>query len=294
MSLIIIAGVVAALATTAYGARARILNALTSRSGYTLQRDLSYGPETRQKLDLYRPEADAANAPLIVFFYGGNWSDGSRDFYRFVAQPFASRGFIVAIPDYRLFPEVTFPAFVEDGARAVAYLWRSERKPDGSPRQIILMGHSAGAQIAALLALDEHYLREAGLPAHAVVATVGMSGPYDFLPLTEARYEAVFPEATRASSQPIAFADGREAPMLVMTGDADRTVSPGNSRRLAARIKMKGGEVTLKTYPGVGHLGMILTLAAVIPFGKPPALDDILAFLAAHTGKGATSRSDSG
>lgn len=286
MIFIVILGVVATLAGIAYAARAQLLNEWTSRTGYSVKRDIAYGDLPRQTLDLYLPDAGVDTAPLIVFFYGSGWSDGSKDLYRFVAQPFASRGFLVAVPDSRLFPEVTFPGFVEDGAKAVAYLWRTLRKPDGSPRQLILIGHSSGAHLAALLAFDERYLAAAGGPARAIAAVVGMSGPYDFLPLTQAKYKAIFPEATRAESQPIAFVDGDEAPILLLTGDADTTVDPANSTRLAERIRTKGGKVALKVYPGVGHVGMILALASVLPFGKPPALDTILAFLAKHARPG--------
>ena len=122
MIFIVILGVVATLVGIAYAARAQLLNGWTSRNGYSVKRDIAYGDLPRQKLDLYAPDAGLDTAPLIVFFYGSGWSDGSKDLYRFVAQPFASRGFLVAVPDHRLFPEVTFPGFVEDGARAVAYL----------------------------------------------------------------------------------------------------------------------------------------------------------------------------
>ena len=278
----VILGGVAALAGVAYAARAQLLDALTNRNGYSVERDIAYGDLPRQTLDLYRPEANPDTAPLIIFFYGGGWSDGSKNLFRFVAQPFASRGFSVAIPDYRVFPQVGFPAFVEDGAKAVAHLWRALRKPDGSPRQLILIGHSSGAHMAALLAFDQRYLAAAGVPAGAIKAVVGISGPYDFLPLKQAKYKAIFPEATRPESQPIAFVDGDEAPILLLTGDADTTVDPGDSARLAARIGAKGGEVALDVFPGVGHVGMILALASALPFEKPQVLDAILSFISTH------------
>jgi acetyl esterase/lipase len=294
MIFIVIPRVVAALAGIVYTKGAHFLGALTSRTGYSVERDVPYGDRPRQTLDLYRPGFGTDAAPLIVFFYGSAWTDGSKNPYRFVAQPFASRGSIVAVPDYRLFPEVTFPGFVEDGAEAVAYLWRTLRRADGGPRRLVLIGHSSGAHLAALLALDKRYLAAAGVPAGAIAAVVGLSGPYDFLPLTQAKYKGIFPEVTRAASQPIAFVDGEGAPMLLLTGDADTTVDPGNSLRLAERIRSKGGEVSLKVYPGVGHVGMILALASVLPFGKPPALADILAFSAAHGQPAGSSHSDSG
>jgi acetyl esterase/lipase len=258
-----------------------LLNAVTSRKGYTVRRDIAYGDLPRQKLDLYLPDKGADSAPLIVFFYGSAWRDGEKGIYRFVAQPFASRGFMVAVPDHRLYPEVTYPGFVEDGAAAVAYLWRTLRLPDGSPRRLILIGHSSGAHIAALLTLDERYLAKAGLPSGAIERTVGISGPYDFLPLKTPQTKAIFPEALREASQPIRYVDGTEAPMLLLTGDSDTTVGPGNTTRLAAKIREKGGVVTVALYPGVGHIGAIAALAEALPFAKPPVRDDILAFIAA-------------
>ncbi len=86
-----------------------VVNALTPRSGYTVERDLSYGPNARQRLDLYVPEGAAADAPVLVFFYGGNWQSGSKELYRFVGQAFASRGYVTAIPDYRALPGGPLP-----------------------------------------------------------------------------------------------------------------------------------------------------------------------------------------
>ena len=134
----------------------------------------------------------------------------------------------MAVPDYRLYPQVRFPAFIEDGAEAVARARDVLARIEGRRRPIVLMGHSAGAQIAALLALDERHLREAGLRAcEAVAGMIGLAGPYDFLPLQEERYRRIFPEASRAASQPIAFADANDPPLLLVAGTADETVDSG-------------------------------------------------------------------
>ena len=227
--------VVVVLAAAAFAFRTTLLDMITSRKGYTVVRDIRYGPHERQKLDLYLPSQNADRAALIVFLYGGAWSEGSKAIYRFVAQPFASRGFLVAVPDYRLFPEVVFPAFVEDAARAVAFLVASRPLPAGGPRRLILVGHSAGAHSAALLATDRHYLTEAGLPPDPIDRMIGLAGPYDFK-ITKPRYKAVFPPETRAASQPISFVDGHR------TADAPHrrrfltpTVDPGNTTRFAQR-----------------------------------------------------------
>ena len=246
-----------------------IVNGLTTRDGYTILADRAYGPLPRQRLDVYTPKRGAEDAAVVVFFYGGGWNKGSKSRYLFVGQSLASAGFLVVIPDYRLYPDVVFPDFVEDAAGAVAFAHESLRKPDGTPRRIFLAGHSAGAHIAALLNLDERYLASAGVPEAAVSGMVGLSGPYDFLPLKEDIYKAIFPEPVRAASQPINFVDGSEAPMLLITGDADRTVRPGNTTRLARAIDARNGAVSVKIYPGVSHIGTIAALATATFWRKP-------------------------
>jgi acetyl esterase/lipase len=275
MSLRVIVIILAALIAMAgaiglvFANAATILNGLTTRDGYTIDVDRPYGELPRQKLDVYTPSDGAEDAAVVVFFYGGGWNKGSKSSYLFVGQSLASAGFIVVIPDYRLFPDVVFPDFVADAAKAVAFARETLRKPDGTPRALFLAGHSAGAHIAALLNLDERYLTAAGVPPKSVAGAVGLSGPYDFLPIKEDIYKATFPEPVRAESQPIVFVDGAEAPMLLINGEADRTVDPGNTTRLAAAITANGGVVIVKTYPGVGHTGTVGALATVTPWRKP-------------------------
>jgi acetyl esterase/lipase len=272
--LAVAAGVAGLVVTNA----AAIVNGLTSRDGYTILADRAYGPLPRQRLDIYTPRGGAEDAAVVVFFYGGGWNKGTKSFYLFVGQSLASAGFIVVIPDYRLYPDVTFPDFVEDAADAVAFAGRSLMKPDGTPRRIFLAGYSAGAHIAALLNLDERYLASAGLPPSSISGAVGLSGPYDFLPIKEDIYKAIFPEPIRTASQPINFVDGSEAPMLLITGDADRTVDPGNTTRLAAAIEARSGAVSVKTYPGVGHIGTIAALATATFWRKPDVRVTIIDF----------------
>ena len=252
----------------------RLISALSGRRGITITRGIRYGKSRRRALDIDAPRQAAGDAPLLVFFHGGSWRIGDKAGYGFVGDAFASAGIAVAIPNYRLYPEVTFPEFVQDGAAAVACALGQIL-----PRRLFIAGHSAGAHIAALLHLDRRYLDEVGVAQGTVSGAIGLSGPNDFLPLRKARYRRVFPEATRAASQPIAFADGNAAPMLLLSGDHDRTVSPGNARRLAAAIVANGGEATVKVYSGVGHLGTVTALARILPYRKPPVRDDMIAFM---------------
>jgi acetyl esterase/lipase len=256
-----------------------LLNATVPACGFKLVAGISYGDLPRQKLDVYEPTHPNGSGDVVIFFYGGDWQTGSRKDYGFVGQALASRGFIAVLPDYRLYPEVMFPAFVEDGAKSVRWVRDHAGKYGGKPERIFLMGHSAGAHIAALLTLDGSYLKAVGLDREAIVATAGLSGPYDFVP--PPGDEGVFGlepnEKPGAAAQPISFVDGREPPMLLVHGLDDRTVDPGNAQRLADRIRQAGGSVKYIAYPGKGHATVVLSLAW--PFRwLAPTLADVTEF----------------
>lgn len=254
---------------------AAVLDALTPSDGYKVQHDLAYGPDPRQVLDLYAPEDAAADAPLLVFFYGGNWESGDKATYRFVGQAFTARGYVTAIPDYRLYPQVRYPLFLEDAAAAVA--WLHAQQP---ARRIYLAGHSAGAYLAVMLSLDPRWLgAHDQTPCQLIAATVGLAGPYDFLPLHDATLEQIFgPGPASPQSQPINHVTPETPPLLLATGEDDHTVYPGNSERLTTALLAAGAPVELRLYPGVAHVGLVAALAAPLRF-VAPILDDADAFL---------------
>jgi acetyl esterase/lipase len=219
--------------------------------------DQAYGVLPAQHLDVHRARG-ADPAPVAVFLYGGRWREGRREDYRFVAAALAARGILVVVPDYRRYPEVRFPGFVEDAALAVGWVREHARRHGGDPDRIVLVGHSAGAHIAALLATDARFLARHGLHPRDLAGVVGIAGPYDFLPLTDPGLRAVFgEEAGWDASQPVRFVDGDEPPFLLLHGDADRSVGPYNSARLAARLRAAAGEVEHRVYPGVGHVRIL-------------------------------------
>ncbi|MEQ8815668.1 MAG: alpha/beta hydrolase [Thalassobaculum sp.] len=264
---------------------ADLLNALVPDEGYRVIRDLRYAAGPRRGADVYIPDgADPGSpAPVVVFLYGGGWHSGSRDDYRFVGEALASRGFVAVIPDYRLYPEVRWPAFLEDSAAAVAW---TRAGADGNlrpGRPVLLAGHSAGAYNAAMLTLDPQWLAAVGeRPCRAIAATAGLAGPYDFLPLTGARLKAIFgPEEQRPRTQPVNHVDGTAPPMLLIAGTDDTTVLPRNSERLARRIGEAGGRAELRRYDGVGHVELVASLARPLQ-GSSPALDDMVGFFRAH------------
>ncbi len=214
----------------------------------------AYGEHPRQRLDCYEPVVrQYSKRPLLVFFYGGSWRTGSKADYEFVGRSLAARGLDVAVVDYRLYPEVGFPAFVEDGARAVSVL-----ASDHTKRQIVLIGHSAGAHIAAMLALDRQYLRAWQVADDTIVGLIGLAGAYDFTPIRDPVLQNVFGSVEDwPASQPINFVEKSSPPMVLLHGLADDTVTPGNSRRLAAAARTKGVPADLRLLPGINHSGLI-------------------------------------
>lgn len=248
---------------------AGLLNALVPEGGYRVERDLEYGPDRRQRLDLYLPDPLPRPAPVLVFFYGGSWQTGDRGRYRFVGQAFASLGAIVAIPDYRLYPDVVFPGFVEDGAAAVAWVQNEITGYGGDPERIALVGHSAGAHIAAMVALAPAYLGAAGGDPAGVAAWIGLAGPYDFLPARDPAIRRIFHVAEPDASQPINRVSGDAPPALLLHGLDDRTVLPVNSRKLAAALNAAGARAELELLEGIGHIEIVAALAAPLRWLAP-------------------------
>ncbi|MEQ8660945.1 MAG: alpha/beta hydrolase [Gammaproteobacteria bacterium] len=253
---------------------ARVVNALLDDDHYTLSADLAYGEAPRQALDFYQPRG-ATHAPLVVFVYGGNWRQGDRQTYRFVGHALTALGYRVAIPDYRLYPSVTWPAFVDDVARATAWLTAADGPAAGAP--VILVGHSAGAHTAALLATDPRYLDAAGF-ASALVAFIGLAGPYE-LPFTDNTRPVFAPLEAPAPVQPIALDLARMPRTLLLHGEDDERVVPRHSRRFAAALTAADVPVRLVTYDGTGHVALLAALAANLRW-LAPTFSDVAHFLA--------------
>src|SRR4051812_36633720 len=158
------------------------INALTPSDTYRKTADISYGPHAQPRLDIYSP-LNAKGAPVVVFFYGGNWTSGARGDYEFVGEALASRGLVAVIADYRQYPEVRYPLFLEDAAQAVAWAAREAARYGGDPKRLYVMGHSAGAYNAAMIALDKRWLAQQGMTPSALSGWIGLAGPYDFIPI---------------------------------------------------------------------------------------------------------------
>lgn len=241
-----------------------------------------YGAGLRHRLDVYAPRRGATAAPVAVFFYGGSWDSGRRQDYNWVGRALASRGFVAVVADYRLYPEVRYPGFLEDGAQAVRWASENAARYGGDGRRIVLIGHSAGAYNAVMLGLDRRYLERAGVDPRVVRAVAGLSGPYDFLPLKGEITNRIFGEAADLpATQPLAFVRPDSPPAFLATGDADRMVWPKNTVALARRYREAGVEVEERHYPGVDHTRMVLALSRPLR-GRAPVLDEMTTFLRRH------------
>lgn len=271
--------VLGALASLASGCSAsRALDLLVPRDSYRGERGLAYGPEPRHRLDLYRPLDAPGPVPLVLFFYGGSWSSGERADYRFVGEALASAGVAVAVADYRLSPAVGWRAILQDCALALA--WVQARRTDLGADRLLLMGHSAGAYNAAMLALDARWLAGVGLRPALLSGWIGIAGPYDFLPIGSPDVQQVFGwPGTPADSQPIAHAGAGSPPALLLAAASDSVVDPQrNTLGLARALAAAGVPVRSRLYEGLNHATAVGALAA--PLRRlAPVREDVLSFI---------------
>lgn len=264
-----------------------LLNAagFAANPNITVTRDIAYGEGDRHELDVYAPPGNGSGRPTVVFFYGGGWDSGARADYAWVGRGLAARGYVAVIADYRLYPQVVWPAFLQDSADVVRWSHDHIAAYGGDPSRLFLMGHSAGAYNAVELAVDRRWLAAMGMdPAQDIRGAIGLSGPYDFLPLHSEELKIIFgPENHRPDNQPINHVDGLAPPLLLATGDLDRAVDPGNSDRLAARVRAAGGAVTVIHYPKLNHMQAVAALLRPLEW-LAPVMRDATAFIDRHAG----------
>jgi acetyl esterase/lipase len=270
-----------------------IANSATLAGRYDRSSHRSYGPESRQQLDVYSPK-DANDRPVVVFFYGGSWTAGRRGLYRFVGAALAERGIVTVVPDYRLYPQVKFPLFLDDGALAVAWVQKHAYEFGGDPQRIVLMGHSAGGHEAAFLAYNRQLLQKAGARPEWIVGLVGLSGPYALEPDTEVLNTIFASPYTAADWQPVRFVSPQAPPTLLLHGTADDVVSIEHAEKLRDVLQANNVRVETHFYPGKGHADTVAGFS-VPARGRTPVLEQSVSFIesvaAAQTGHALPARS---
>lgn len=229
----------------------QIANLPAKFSDMTVHKDIAYGDHPVQKLDIYvHKDADQPQSsyPVLIFFHGGSWKDGSKDMYAFVGKTYAEQGYVVAIPDYQKYPNVKFPTFVEDGAKAIAWVHDHIDAYTGDTQNIFVMGHSSGAHIGSLVLADRNYLQVLNKSPDIVRAFAGLSVPYDFIPQAEDYKDMFGPPSNYPNMQVPTFINGDEPPMLLIWGNQDEIVIRRNLDRLETKIKEKEGIVDIRIY----------------------------------------------
>lgn len=254
------------------------------RASRRIARDIRFGPDPKHVLDLYAPRRSTGPLPLLVFVHGGGWDSGDRREYSFVGRALAALGFLVACADYRVFPEVVFPAFVDDLGLAAKWFVAHATEHGGDPERLILVGHSAGAYNAMMLALQPERFGAAGLRGR-IKGLVGLSGPYDFYPFdVKQSIDAFGTYPDPLSTQPINLVTPEAPPMLLAHGVRDTTVGDYHTVRLAAKLRDNGVPVVERHYPRLGHAPVILALTTVLR-RVLPVYADVAAFLQPLAGR---------
>ena len=264
----------------------QVINAVTPGDTYSKVADLAYGTDPRQKLDVYTPLSTKSPAPVVVFFYGGNWNSGARSEYRFVGEALASRGMVAVLADYRLYPQVRYPGFIEDCAQAVAWTLQEVRRFGGDPGRVYMMGHSAGAYNAAMVALDPRWLAAYGLTPATIRGWIGLAGPYDFIPVKNKATRPVFLyPATPPESQPINHVNAGAPPALLIASNKDDFVDPErNTGALSKKLRAAGVAVTEIYFDKTSHHTLIGAMAWPLR-GLAPVLDAVDRFVASDGGR---------
>jgi acetyl esterase/lipase len=254
-------------------------NVSAAFGAYQRHVNIPYGADPQQGLDVYVPDQLREPRPLVVFWHGGRWTTGDKADYRFVGAALTELGYVAVLPNYRHYPTVKMPGFMNDAAGAALWAAAHASQYGADPKRLYLMGHSAGAHMAALVTLDPRYFSSAAQTVPHIAGVIGLSGPYDFLPLREADVQDMFgPPQKYPDSQPINFARSDAPPMLLVHGLNDQTVRPKNSVNLAAALRAQGVPVTLKLYPKLVHADTAAALSLPAR-GRAPTLVDIAAFV---------------
>jgi acetyl esterase/lipase len=261
-----------------------VLDKLVPSDSHRMEPGVAYGPDARHQLDIYRPLQNPVGTghPVVLFFYGGSWTTGERAQYRFVGEALARNGVLVLVADYRLSPQVRYPAFLQDGALAAQWVFANAARLGGDASRIHLVGHSAGAYNVAMLALDARWLAPVGLKPSQLAGWVGIAGPYDFLPIGNRDVQVAFEwPNTQPDTQPIAHVSAAAPRSLLLAANSDNLVNPQrNTVGLARGLQDAGASTRVRLFDRVNHVTVLASLASPLNW-LAPVLPEVLAFVQA-------------
>lgn len=234
--------------------------------GAELKGKIATGDHGDQKVLVWGPETQPANEPLrpvLFFVHGGSWNSGDPEDYDFVGRAFAEQGFVVVLSGYRLGAPGKYPGMIEDTARAFSWTHTEIESYGGDPQNIVIAGHSAGAYNMMMIALQDKWLAPHALSPSDIAGVVGLSGPYDFLPLESESTIASFGHASDLdATQPINHVSDTAPPMLLLHGEKDTTVGVFHSRNMTQLLEKAQRPVSLALYPEMDHADPLISIAA--------------------------------
>ena len=238
---------------------------MTTAQAQNLTSNIPYAQpaDERQVLDIYAP-AKATNCPVIFWIHGGGWVTGDKTDVQIKPRVFNQRGFVFVSTNYRLLPTVEMQTLTEDVAKALGWVHKNIARYGGDPNRIFVMGHSAGAQLAALLSTDEHYLKAEGVPFTSLKGCVPVDGDtYDIPAMIEATETRLrlhdlplprFGHRLKFGNDPKKHADfsavnhiakDKNIPPFLILYVAERPDNEAQSKRLAAVLKKANVPATL-------------------------------------------------
>lgn len=248
-----------------------IVNGITASGGVTVSKDILYGDQPTQDLDIYYPkplaqamkseQAITQTYPMVVFVYGGSWETGTKEQYAFVGQSLAQAGYVTAVINYRKAPEHVYPDYVEDTAKAIAWSFNNAESLYVDPQRVAVVGHSAGAFNAVAAVSNEDFLAPYGVSPSDIRAVVGIAGPYsyDFRKFESA---SAFPaNATPDQVMPDRQIKGNQPPYLLLTAENDKIVYDSNTVKMTQALKDVGATVENGVIEGASHATSIGAMA---------------------------------
>lgn len=266
-----IGGIVLAMQQAQALSALAVVNGITANGGVGVSKNILYGDQPSQDLDIYYPKPLAQamktqstinkSYPMVVFVHGGSWETGSKEEYAFVGQSLAQAGYVTAVINYRKAPENVYPDYVKDAAQAIAWSHNNAESLHADPKRLAVIGHSAGAFNAVAAVANEDFLAPYGIKPKDLAAVIGIAGPYsyDFRKFSSAR--AFGANATPDEVMPDRQIKGEQPPYLLLTAEKDTTVYDSNTIKMTEALKAAGATVENGVIKGASHATSIGAMA---------------------------------